>query len=363
MKPQEITDIIQKPLHFLSDIITLLSLQGDEMNLLFKKAREIKEKHVGNEVYLRGLIEYSNICAKDCHYCGIRKSNHECRRYRMTDADVLEAVHFACKNNIQSIVIQSGELSSPEFVQCMTGLLENIRKYIGNDLGITLSCGEQSKETYERWKKAGATRYLLRIETTNRELYEKIHPKNKLHSFDSRLDALKQIQKCGFQTGTGVMIGLPGQTVEDLASDILFMHDMDIDMCGMGPYVESINTPLYERKSEIPDAETRSDLTLKMIAVLRIVMKDINIASTTALQTLNPNGKKNALLVGANVIMPNITPIKCKTDYNLYTGKPGSFNTREAELENTFNIISAAGTEPNNGKRGDSVRFLRRNNP
>ena len=204
----------------------------------------------------------------------------------------------------------------------MDRLLKEIKKLSNNELGITLSCGEQTKETYQRWFESGAHRYLLRIEASNRELYYKIHPNTQKHSFEKRLEALSFLKETGYQVGSGVMIGLPFQTFENLADDLLFLKKMDIDMCGMGPYIEHEDTPLYQYRHLLKTKQERFDLALNMIATLRLLMPDINIAAATALQAIDPAGREKALAVGANIIMPNITPAKYRESYLLYEGKP-----------------------------------------
>ena len=207
------------------DLIRLLTAEGEDRTLLFKKSQEKKEEVVGRKVYFRGLVEFSNICSKDCLYCGIRKSNSKVVRYNAEDEEILEACKFAWENKFASVVLQSGELSSPAFTKRVSTLLKKIKKLSNNELGITLSCGEQSRETYELWKESGAHRYLLRIESSNPDLYYKIHPKNEKHSFENRLNALRLLKETGYQVGTGVMVGLPFQTMEDLANDLLFFKE------------------------------------------------------------------------------------------------------------------------------------------
>ncbi|MCF6356990.1 MAG: radical SAM protein, partial [Draconibacterium sp.] len=252
------------------EIIQLLQSKGEERTQLLKKSREVKEKVVGNKVYFRGLIEFSNICSKDCLYCGIRKSNTNVIRYSATDNEILDACRFAWETRFASVVLQSGEISSPEFVKRVDYLLKKIKQLSNDELGITLSCGEQSRETYLRWFESGAHRFLLRIESSNRDLYYKIHPKNNNHSFEKRLEALQSLKETGYQVGTGVMIGLPFQTYKDLADDLLFLKKLDIDMCGMGPYIEHEDTPLYECRNLLMSKQKRFDLALNMIAVLRL---------------------------------------------------------------------------------------------
>lgn len=340
-----------------SEIINLLGSTGTEKEKLFKQAREIRDRTVGNKVYFRGLVEFSNICAKNCLYCGIRKGNSNVARYDLSDNEILDACRFAWENKFASVVLQSGELSSSSFVKRVDRLLKAIKTFSGNELGITLSCGEQTRETYRRWYESGAHRYLLRIEATNRNLYEKIHPVNKLHLFDRRLQALHYLRETGYQVGTGVMIGLPFQTLDDLAGDLLFFRELDIDMCGMGPYIEHEDTPLYEYRHLLQTRKERFDLALKMIAVLRILMPDINIAAATALQAIDPAGREKALAIGANVIMPNLTPMAHRKDYLLYEDKPCLDEDAELCKQCLEARIHLAGSEIGYGEWGDSKHF------
>ena len=226
-------------------------------------------------------------------------------------------------------------------------------------MGITLSLGEQSFETYQRWFEAGAHRYLIRIETSEGKLYRKLHPNDSLHDFDNRLRCINDLKKIGYQTGTGVMIGLPFQTVESLARDLLFMKDLDIDMVGMGPYIEHENTPLIQFREMLLQDYKRFELSLKMIAVLRIMMKDINIAATTAIQTLNRNGREEAIRAGANVIMPNITPGRYRDDYALYRNKPVTGLNHVDDLKMIESGLKRIGHSLAYDEWGDSRRFLK----
>lgn len=317
-----IENIIAKESLTKDEITCLLQLEDEEKKLLFEKSAAIKREFVQDKVYFRGLIEFSNICAKNCCYCGIRKSNRKAVRYNLTDEEIVGAAKFALDNRYGSIVLQSGELKSQKFTNRITKLLDKIHQATNNKLRITLSCGEQDKETYQEWMEHGAKRYLLRIESSNRELYYKLHPKNELHSFETRLKSLDYLKETGYQVGTGVMIGLPFQTYEDLADDLLWMKSFEIDMVGMGPYLEHADTPLYQYRHLLLPLEKRFDLALKMIAVLRIMMKDINIAAATALQSIDKIGREKAVMIGANVIMPNITPCNYRDQYKLYDNKP-----------------------------------------
>ena len=288
---------------------------------LCQEAYRVKVATVGPEVYLRGLIEISNICVKDCLYCGIRR-DIRCQRYELSEEEVLAAARVAASRRYGSIVIQGGERADRAFTQKVTRLLKAIKSIdTGEDppLGITLSLGEQPREVYEEWFDAGAHRYLLRIESSNPDLYYKIHPHD--HSYDRRLQALYDLKEIGYQAGTGAMIGLPFQTAEDLADDLLFYKEFDAPMVGMGPYNPHPETPLTLSGASYPSAQRRFSLGLKMIALLRLLMPDINIAAATALEILDPRGREEGILSGANVIMPNITPQEQMVKYNLYDRK------------------------------------------
>lgn len=357
---KDITEILKQKSFYRDDLISLLKAKCGKRTQLLKHAQEVKLREVGNKVYFRGLIEFSNICSKDCLYCGIRKGNEKVVRYDATDEQILEACRFAWENRFGSVVLQSGELSSPAFVKRVEILLKKIKQLSNNELGITLSCGEQALETYQRWFESGAHRYLLRIESSKRELYYKIHPENELHSFERRLAALHFLKEAGYQLGTGVMIGLPFQTYEDLADDLLFMKQLDIDMCGMGPYIEHEDTPLHQFRHLLFSKKERFDLALNMIAVLRILMPDINIAAATALQAIDPAGREKALAVGANVMMPNLTPCEYREEYQLYENKP----CLDEDAELCRNCLEArvelAGAEIGYNEWGDSKHFLKK---
>lgn len=358
---EKINSILNKEILNKEDIIFLLGLDLETASeTLHKKAYEVKLKYVGKNIYYRGLIEYSNICAKDCLYCGIRKDNSNVSRYTLTDEEVFEAADFAWKNKYASIVIQSGELFSKKFTDKISYLLEEIQRRTNNELRITLSCGEQSEEVYRQWHQSGAKRYLLRIEASNKDLYNKIHPNDHLHDYNNRIDSIKSLQNTGFQTGTGVMIGLPFQTAEDLADDLLFIKNNDIDMVGMGPYIEHKDTPLYDNTEDCLPLKDRFNLTLNMIAILRIMMKDINIASATSLQAIDPRGREKGMSVGCNVIMPNVTPTKHRENYFLYDGKPCANDTAEECKGCLTKRISSVGDEIAYGKWGDSKHYNER---
>lgn len=355
-----IEDILLQENFSKEDIVILLKSDKRERNLLYEKSAEVKKEFVGNKVHFRGLIEFSNVCEKDCLYCGIRKSNKNSKRYNLTDEEILKAAKFAYDNKYGSIVLQAGELTNSSYLNRIENLLREIKKLSDGKLGITISLGEEDIETYKRWFEAGAHRYLLRIESSNRDLYYRIHPDDENHNFENRINCLKNLQKIGYQTGTGVMVGLPFQTFEDLADDLIFMKELDIDMCGMGPYVEHEDTPLYVFKDDLLIQEERFNLTLKMIAILRIMMKDINIAAATALQAIDPIGREKAIKVGANIIMPNITPGKYRNDYALYQNKPCTDEEAEDCAGCMDARINLTGDEIAYDEWGDSNHFKRR---
>ena len=354
-----IQQILHKSKLSKADIVCLLNATGEDMELLFNHAARIKQQYIGNTVHLRALVELSNSCEKDCYYCGIRKSNTNVHRYSISDDEVLEAIQFAYDKGYGSVALQSGEIRSKAFTEKITRILQKTTKLTNGELGVTLSCGEQTEETYRQWFEAGANRYLLRIETSNPELYRKLHPNDDIHRFERRLEALEMLKKTGYQTGTGVMIGLPFQTVENLADDLLFMKNFDIAMCGMGPYIEHHETPLYAFKDSLMPLKERFNLSLKMIAILRILMPDINIAATTALQTIEQNGRERAIQIGANVLMPNITPGKYRDDYFLYENKPVSNQTNEDDLKVLEKSLAEIGCRIGYGEQGNSRRFYK----
>ena len=341
------------------DIVFILKCENKNLiEDLIEIAAGIKKKYCGNVVYLRGLVEYSNVCNKNCFYCGIRKDNKEVNRYVVKENEIIDVFKIAYEKKYGSVVIQSGERTDKTFVKKIDNIIKKIKQISNGELAITLSTGEQSYDVYKMWRESGAERFLLRIETSDEELYKKLHPSDELHSFISRLKALENIKKAGYQTGTGIMIGLPFQAEEHLAKDLLFMKDFDIDMCGMGPYIEHKKTPLWKFKELVPSKSKRFSLTLKMVALLRILMKDINIAATTAMQTIEKNGRIKAIKAGANVIMPNITPQKYRDDYFLYENKPKTFEAPEDHLDYLEQELKKINHEIGYGNTGTSQHFL-----
>lgn len=338
-----------------NELIQLLSLSTeDELKALYERAYEVKKAHVGTKVYFRGLIELSNICTKNCYYCGIRSGNDQVARYQINRDEVLAEARWCWEQRYGSLVLQAGERSDAPWTDFITNLVRSIKEFSGGQLGITLSLGEQSEDVYRQWFEAGAHRYLLRIETSNPALYQTLHPAD--HSYAERVRCLRLLRKVGFQTGTGVMVGLPGQTVEDLADDILFFFDEDVDMIGMGPFIPHQDTPLGQLCAGF-DAQAALETGLKMIAVIRIALRDVNIASTTALQALGAKGRELGLLAGANIIMPNITDTSFRRGYQLYEGKPGLDENALTSREALERSILSIGETIGYGEWGDSHHY------
>lgn len=342
------------------ELIKMLSITDEaELQELYNRAYKIKKATVGTKVYFRGIIELSNICSKDCYYCGIRSGNPEFQRYTISLEEALAEAKWCYEQHYGSLVIQAGERTDKAWVDLVSDLIRGIKQLSDGKLGITLSLGEQSEEVYGRWFKDGAHRYLLRIETTNPELYKTLHPAD--HNFEHRRNCLKLLRKVGYQVGTGVMVGLPGQTIDDIANDILFFYDEDVDMLGMGPYIPHHGTPLAHLVKSF-DGNTALKMGLKMIAVCRIALRDVNIATTTALQALHPEGREMGLLAGANVLMPNITDTKYREGYQLYEGKPCMDENADQCVGCLSRRIASIGETIGFDEWGDSKHYHKRTN-
>ncbi|GAA0078189.1 [FeFe] hydrogenase H-cluster radical SAM maturase HydE [Clostridium sp. CTA-5] len=284
-------------------------LKNDDINEeLFKAANTVHEKYLGNTVHLRGLIEFTNICKRNCMYCGLRKDNKNLKRYRLTKEEILEFAKKAVSYGYKTLVLQGGE---DDFFtkERMVEIVKEIKKL---DVALTLSLGEKTYEEYKAFKEAGADRYLLRIETTDKKLYEDMDP---LMSHEERLNCLKNLGELGYEVGSGVLVGLPNQTLESLADDILFFKKINADMIGIGPFIPNDDTPLKDCEGG------KFTLALKVMAITRLLLPDINIPATTAMESLNKNGRLIALQSGANVVMPNVTEGEYRKLYALYPGK------------------------------------------
>jgi biotin synthase len=350
-----------------NDLIALLSAEDPlEIEAIRNRAEELLVGECGISVYFRGLIEFSNICKCDCLYCGIRMSNTEVKRYQLDKKDVVSAAVWCAGQGYGSIVLQSGERNDKKFVEDVVDLVKTIKAESRSDimpdgLGITLCVGEQSTDTYKRFFDAGAHRYLLRIETSSEKLFSQIHPSTQ--SFANRVRCLEDLKKIGFQLGTGVMIGLPGQTVENLADDILFFRSVDTDMIGMGPFIVHSRTPMSNTVHDKNEMDRKFNLSLRMIAATRIMLKDVNIAATTALQALKADGREQGLRFGANVIMPQLTPTNVRKDYLLYEGKPCLEEGADHCKTCLERRIESIGRKVAYNKWGDPVHYMKSENP
>lgn len=290
-----------------NDIIEILKDDSNN-DWLFSLANKTRKEYVGDEVHLRGLIEFSNICKRQCKYCGLRCEDKFIDRYRISKENIISYAEHAVNMGYKTIVLQSGE---DEYynTDLMCEIIEGIKKL---GVALTLSIGEKTYEEYKAFKEAGADRYLIRIETTDKTLYNQMHPNM---DFDNRVRCLEDLGRLGYEVGTGCLVGLPNQTIESLADDILFFKEINADMVGIGPFIPHPHTPLK-------DSATGSfTLALKVMALTRILLKDINIPATTAMETLNPNGRKIALQSGANVVMPNVTTTEYRAKYEIYPNK------------------------------------------
>lgn len=294
------------------ELVALLSDESsDTREYARRRARAIGDLHFGKEVYIRGLIEFTNYCKNDCYYCGIRRSNKKADRYRLTEEEILSCCKVGYRLGFRTFVLQGGE--DPYYTDDrVVGLVKKIRTAYP-DCAITLSIGEKERESYERFFEAGADRYLLRHETAAEEHYQKLHPAEL--SLAHRKNCLRMLKEIGYQTGCGFMVGSPGQTVENLAEDFLFIHELQPEMIGIGPFIPHQNTTFAEQK------QGDFELTLYLLSLLRIMEKNVLLPATTALATVHPRGREMGILAGANVLMPNLSPVGVRDKYALYDGK------------------------------------------
>jgi biotin synthase len=311
------------------EIIQLLSAPAKYSPVIFDAADKVRKEQVGDEIFLRGIIEFSNHCRRNCLYCGLRKGNSKISRYRMTEDEIIATAQEIKKSGVPTVVLQSGEDSFYK-TDTICSLIKQIRKE--TDLIITLSIGERDLKDYKEFQQAGANRYLLKHETASVELYKYLRPGC---NWDDRLQCLRWLKKLGFETGTGNMVGLPGQTLEILADDLLVMKFLDADMLGIGPFIAHSDTPLAGIDND--DLE----LTLRVIAAARLITRNTNIPATTALASLHPQGRLYALQAGANVVMPDFTPDIYKNRYDIYPGRKDIGSALEiiSKLEKDFSSI------------------------
>lgn len=291
-------------------LFLLDNLSKEDKAYLILKAHETRIKTYGNKVYMRGLIEFTNYCKKDCVYCGIRKSNKDAERYRLKYDEIMECVDLGDQLGYKTYVLQGGE--DPYFTdERMIQIIKGIKNKYPNN-AITLSLGERSYHSYKRMFEAGADRYLLRHETATKELYERLHPDG---SFYNRRKALFDLKEIGYQVGAGFMVGLPNQTNKDLVNDLLFIKELQPHMCGIGPFIPHKDTILKDEKAGTVEKTTT------MLALVRLLLPEVLLPSTTALGSIDPMGREKGLKAGGNVVMPNLSPTSVREKYSLYDGK------------------------------------------
>ncbi len=296
----------------LSEYEYLITNRTEESaRILAEKAVAVRKKIYGNDVYIRGLIEISNICKNNCYYCGIRAGNKNCERYRLSKEQILSCCENGYSLGFRTFVMQGGEDGCfSDDVTCDI-VAEIKRKY--PDCAVTLSLGEKSYESYQRLYDAGADRYLLRHETADKAHYEKLHPKNL--SFDNRMECLRNLKKIGFQTGCGFMVGSPYQTDRELAIDLKFIEEFRPEMCGIGPFIPHKDTVFADKPAGTVE------LTCYLLSIIRLILPAILLPATTALGSIDPTGREKGILSGANVVMPNLSPIDTRKKYELYNNK------------------------------------------
>lgn len=322
-------------------------LKGENDDILFQRAEKIRHQYFGNEVYLRGIIEFTNQCEVNCNYCGLRKSNNKAIRYSLSDEQIYRCVDTILDNELGTIVFQSGENINDD-IDRLANIIRTIKKE--HDLAITLSLGEHTIETYKKLKEAGADRYLLRIETFDEKIYERARPNRKLAN---RLKCLDDLRKIGFEVGSGFMVGLPGETIDVLAENIIQLTKMDLDMIGIGPFISHPDTPF--KKEPSGDYLT----SLRTIALIKILNPTANMPATSAMESAQKGGRLEALKFGMNVLMPAVTPSDLKGNYNIYPGK-NTYIKSDNEIVAIKNILTEAGYTYT-GARGDSIKFKNRN--
>ena len=305
-----------------SEYIELLQLSENQevRSRLAQRAVELREMYYGNKIFTRGLIEFTNYCKNDCYYCGIRCSNQNAVRYRLTKEDIMECCETGYGLGFRTFVLQGGE--DPYFTEeRITQIVKGIKERYP-DCAVTLSVGEKSFETYKAWRDAGADRYLLRHETANAEHYGALHPEKM--TLINRKQCLYDLKKLGYQVGAGFMVGSPGQTLETLAEDLLFLKELEPQMVGIGPFIPHHDTKFANEKAG------SVDMTLYLLSIIRILLPKVLLPATTALGTMDPDGREKGIMSGANVIMPNLSPLKNRKQYDLYDNKI-SMNEEAAE--------------------------------
>lgn len=346
-------------IYFRSDLIELISHYKSLRETFAEKARRVQKENFANGIYIRGLIEVSSFCRCNCLYCGIRKDNTDAERYRLSDKEIIDRCEYGYEKGFRTFVLQGGEDLVFSDVR-VAELISKIKNRF-SDCAVTLSLGERNEKTYRLWKEAGADRYLLRHEAADPKLFSLLHPSEQ--KLETRLLALETLKSLGYQTGSGFMIGAPYQTIENIADDILYLQNLKPEMIGIGPFIPHNKTPFADYKNEITDEELtystlpssldRAELTCFLISLLRIIFPHALIPATTALNTLSPTGRTDGILSGANVIMPNLSPLETRAKYNLYEGKSNRALECAEELERLENEMNKIGYKILFNERGD----------
>lgn len=318
------------------ELIFLIAGRNRETELYARElARQVRERTYGNRVFIRGLIEFTNYCKNDCYYCGIRRSNKKAARYRLTKENILDCCRQGYELGFRTFVLQGGE-DGYFTAERLTELIREIKNGYP-DCALTLSVGEKKEEEYRAFREAGADRYLLRHETADPDHYRILHPEPL--SLENRKHCLFLLKKLGFQTGAGFMVGSPGQTPETLAEDFLFLKKLDPEMVGIGPFISHGDTPFREQ----PDG-TMED-TLFYLALLRLMLPRVLLPATTALGTIHPSGREKGILSGANVVMPNLSPLSVRKKYMLYDGKISTGDEAAEGVKNLKKRMEAIGCQ------------------
>lgn len=294
------------------EFISLIENRNPELaGYLFERALAVRHRHYGHDVYIRGLIEFTNYCKNDCFYCGLRASNRNAQRYRLSKEQIMDCCREGYRLGFRTFVLQGGE--DPWYnADRIEDLVRTIKSEF-SDCAVTLSVGEHPREVYQRWYDAGADRYLLRHETATAKHYSMLHPANL--SLENRLRCLWDLKEIGYQVGCGIMVGSPGQTTENIADDLLFMAKFQPDMVGIGPFIPQHDTPFRDKTAGT------LELTVFLLGIIRLMLPQVLLPSTTALGTIHPTGREQGILAGANVCMPNLSPTEVREKYALYDNK------------------------------------------
>ena len=310
-----------------------------------RRAVIVRRRFYGNRVFLRGLVEFTNFCKNNCYYCGIRAGNPKVCRYRLTEKEILAAAEHGYELGFRTVVLQGGE--DPGFGDDELARIVEKLKSAHPDRAVTLSCGERPFEVYRRWKDAGADRYLLRHESADPAHYAKLHPASQ--SLQTRLECLRMLRELHFQVGAGFMVGSPFQTVDSLAEDMLFLCGFKPEMVGIGPFIPHCDTPFAQEKTG------SVELTVYLLSLIRLALPDVLLPATTALATLDPDGRRKGLFAGANVIMPNLSPPAVREKYLLYNNKAHTGLESAESYRQLIKSLAELGFEAGSD-RGDHVR-------